>query len=83
MVIEFMAPYSETLPVRIMIHGLHVTRLQYPVSFGKIFLCEGLENSQNSIFHSDDFSKVTYCLITSVTNRFAHQLVDPLGLIAE
>lgn len=50
--------------VRVMVHGLHITWLQYPVSFRKVFLCEG-------------------CLITSVTNLLAHQLINPLGLIAE
>lgn len=65
-----------------MIHGLHVTRFQYPVRFRKIFLCKRLENSQN-IIDFDDFSKVTYCLITGVANRLAHQFVDPLGLIAK
>jgi hypothetical protein len=44
MVVRFMAFWNEALPVRIMIHGLHVTRLQYPVRFRQILLCERLAN---------------------------------------
>lgn len=35
------------------------------------------------MFDFNNLVKVTYCLITSVANLLAHQLVDPLGLIAE
>lgn len=35
------------------------------------------------MFDFNNLVKVTYCLITSVANLLAHQLVDPLGLIAK
>lgn len=73
----------EALPVRIMIHGLHVTWLQHPMSFRKIFLCKGLSKESDCRAHVDLFSLTTYCLVTGVANCLAHQLVDPLGLISK
>lgn len=35
------------------------------------------------MFDLNNSIKVTYCLITNVTNLLAHQLVDPLGLITK
>lgn len=67
-----------------MVHGLHVTRLHDAVSFGQVLLCEGLvEQVVLEYFkHCSTFREQTYHLITCVANLLAHELVDPLGLIA-
>lgn len=81
------------IPLRAVVHGLHVTRLHDAVGFGQVLLRERLIGQTVSDYGQtvSDYGQTlqqsisqgqTYHLITCLANLLPHQLVDPFGLIA-